>query len=89
MTADWSASATFIAVLVLFLAAVGAATVIVATWTLLVARWDDRRHRAQAAEIRRIFTTQQRTESSTAFTSIDGNGNVRVVRGPQGGGDRG
>lgn len=86
MNIDWTASATFVAVLVLFLAAVGAATVAVAAWTLLVARWEDRRHQRQADEIRRIFALpSQRSESSAAFRSVDGNGNVRVVRGPQGG----
>ena len=86
MNIDWTASATFVAVLVLFLAAIGAATLAVAAWTLFVARWEGRQHQRQADEIRRIFALpQQRTESSAAFRSVDGNGNVRVVRGPQGG----
>lgn len=83
---NWTASATFVAVLILFLAAIGVATVAVAAWTLLVARWEDRRQQAQADEIRRIFALpSQRTESSAAFRSVGGHGNVRVVRGPQGG----
>lgn len=86
MNIDWTASATVAAVLVLFLAAIGVATLAVAAWTLLIAWWEDRRHQRQADEIRRIFALpQQRSESAAAFRSVDGNGNVRVVRGPQGG----
>lgn len=72
MSPDWSSSAGFVIVLVLFLAAIGVATLAVAAWTLLVARWEDRR---------RTYVITQRTESTAApFTSIDGSGNVRVIR---------
>ncbi len=87
---NWNASATFVAVLVLFLAAIGVATLVVAAWVALVAWWEDRRrveefraaHRAAVAAQSTYPLPSQRTSSSASgFGSIDGSGNVRAVRG--------
>ena len=89
---NWNASATFVAVLVLFLAAIGVATLVVAAWVALVAWWEDRRrveelraaHRAAVAAQATYPLPSQRTSSSASdFGSIDGSGYVRVVGGKQ------
>lgn len=84
------AMADFVIVLILFLAAIGVATLVVAVWTLLVARWEDRRrvaefqaaHEAAKAAQETYPLPQQRTEAG-GFRSVDGSGNVRIVGGRQ------
>lgn len=86
------AMADFVIVLILFLAAIGVATLVVAVWTLLVARWEDRRRvaefqaaheAAKAAQATYPLPSQRTSSSASGFGSIDGSGNVRVVGGKQ------
>lgn len=76
------AAAWFVAVLALLLAGLWLCAGVVAV-TLAVARWRETRRmrRAYAASV--VAVTPRTVSSSSGFTSIDGSGNVRVVRGKQ------
>ena len=90
MNINFGPSASFVAVLVLFLAAIGVATLVVAAWVALVAWWEDRRRQAEwadawasaaAAHPPHPLPSQRTSSSASGFGPIDGSGNVRVVRG--------
>lgn len=76
------AAAWFVAVLALLLAGLWLCAGVVAA-TLAVARWRETRRMRRAYAAGVVAVTPRTVSSSSGFTSIDGSGNVRVVRGKQ------
>ena len=74
-----NAAAWFVAVLALLLAGLWLAAGVVAL-TLAVARRQEARRMRRAYAAGVVAVTPRTVSSSSGFTSIDGSGNVRVVR---------